>query len=146
MLKCKVDYPTEIEEREILLRQYSQPSRLDAVATSQDLLRCKEAVTMIHFDPLILDYVLSIVRKTRGEGHIAAHLSVGASPRASLAMMNGARALAFLKRRPYVTPDDVKLVAHDVLRHRLMLSFEAEAKGLTPEWVIDKILQTTRAP
>jgi len=116
------------------------------VAGPEDLFRCREAMAMIHFDSLVLDYVLNLVRATRKESPIARHLSIGASPRASLALMNGARAHAFLKGRPYVTPDDVKMIAHDVLRHRLLLSFEAEAQGLSPEWVIDKILQTTRAP
>ena len=146
MMKCRVDYPTEAEEKEILFRQDMQQTSLNPVAGPEDIMRCKEALALVHLDPLIVDYLLHLVRATRSDSSVSRFLSVGASPRASLALMNSSKAHAFLKGRSYVTPDDVKAMTHDVLRHRILLSFEAEAQGMNADWVIDKILQTTRAP
>ena len=115
------------------------------------LLQAREAVKKIYLDEKIEQYILQIVFATRepvsyGLGQIAPLLSYGASPRATIALAKAARAMAFLNRRGYVTPDDVRAICPDVLRHRIGLTFEAEAENIGQEEIIAKVLSTIVIP
>jgi MoxR-like ATPase len=152
MLKVKVTYPTREEERAILDRMgVAVPPRASPVARAEEVARARGLVHRIYVDERIKDYVVSLVLATRDpRGHGLADLEplleYGASPRASLYLLAAARAQAFLRRRGYVVPDDVKSVAYDVLRHRIALSYEAEAEEVTPETVITRVLERVEVP
>ncbi|MEB3188302.1 MAG: AAA family ATPase [bacterium] len=152
MLKVKVGYPTRQEELEIVERM-TRPSRielqrlgdLDLIAQARD---CLEAV---HVSDKIKRYVVDLVHATRsprehGLESLAELVSFGASPRASIHLTLGARAHAFLRKRSYVLPEDVKAIAPDVLRHRILLSYEAEAQDVSVEDVIRKVLAGVKVP
>ena len=147
MFKVVVDYPSVEEERSILKRSWRADSiQIGAVSSAAELLACREGLNLITVKDSIVDYVLSLVRATRngkiaGLGH---YIEFGASPRASLALLHAARAHAFLQRRTYVTPDDVKALAADVLRHRILQSYEAQAEGVKVDWLIRQLLQKIR--
>jgi MoxR-like ATPase len=151
MLKVKLTYPTREEERAIMDRVdlLHQPT-VDPVVTRQEVLEAREVVNDIYIDPKAKDYIVDIVHATRKPeafGLKIAHLiEYGASPRATLFMQQGARALAFLQGEGNVFPHDVKQIAMDVLRHRVRESYEAEAEGLTPEHLIKQILETVPVP
>ena len=123
-----------------------------AAATPEEILAMREVVSMIYIDDKVKDYVLALTRATRdpadydGLKDLAPLIEYGASPRASIFLAVGARALAFLEGRGYVTPQDVKDIAHDVLRHRVILSYEAEAEEVSPEQVVDRILGEVPVP
>jgi MoxR-like ATPase len=152
MLKVKVGYPTREEERVILDRMATAtPPRARRVVGPADLAAARETVHRIHVDDRVKDYVVSVVfatRDPRGHGlaELAGRIEYGASPRATIALTTAARAHAFLRRRAYATPEDVKAVAYDVLRHRITLTYEAEAEDLTPEKVISKVLDRIEVP
>src|SRR5690606_30945892 len=114
-------------------------------------LQARGLCSKIYMDEKIKDYILALVFATRfpekhGLANLKSYISVGASPRATIALAKAARASAFIRHRGFVTPEDVKTVAYDVLRHRLILSFEAEAEGVDSETVVKKILEQMEVP
>ncbi len=152
MLKLKIDYPTIEEERRILDRMARTETDItvNPVIEPAVLLSARRMVDEIYTDDKIKDYILSIVFATREPEkyglNIKEYLRYGASPRATIALTIGARAHAFLQGRGYVTPQDVKSIAPDILRHRIIVSYEAEAEELTSEILIDKILSEIPVP
>lgn len=143
-LRISMGYPTP-EEEKLMLSRFSARSPLEdleAVAEIEDVLAASEAVLTVRIDSDVRDYVVNIVAETRRHPL----LSVGASPRASLALLKAARAHAFMAGREYVLPDDVKAMAVPVLDHRLTLSREGKIKGLTSAQVIEMILQSVEIP
>lgn len=153
MLKCVVHHPTMDEERRIMER-FTQPILVtpECCVTPEDLKTLTTAIQSVYCDSKIQDYILAIVFATREPEKTPAltslknAIALGASPRASLCLNLAARANALLKGRDYATPQDVKDVAHDVLRHRILLTYEAEAEELTTEEVINKILDEIPVP
>ena len=153
MLKIKVDYPTLDQERLILdaNARTTPPPAPRAVCTLDQIVAARAVVDQIYVDPKVKDYILSIVFATRDPEtwkvpSLAGNLRYGASPRATLALTLAARAHAFLSGRGYVTPQDVKSIAPDVLRHRLVPSFEAEAENLTSETLVSTLLSELPVP
>jgi MoxR-like ATPase len=152
MLKVKVGYPTREEERAILDRMgVASPPRAARAAQPEETARARALVPRIYADDRLKDYVVSLVLATRDpRGHglpdLEGLIEYGASPRASLYLLAAARAHAFLRRRGYVVPDDVKAVAYDVLRHRIALTYEAEAEEVTPEKVVTRVLERVEVP
>ncbi len=152
MLKVKVGYPTREEERAILDRMATlTPPRARKVVSREDLLAARAAVHRIYVDDRVKDYLVDLVFATRDPaGHGLPELQplveYGASPRATLFLSLAARAHAFLRRRAFVTPEDVKAVAYDVLRHRITLTYEAEAEEVTPEKIVSRILDRVVVP
>ncbi len=147
MLKVRIGYPNKDEERKILDRMASgRPEpEVKTVATPADILAARQSVDQTLVDDKVRDYIVDIVHATRdpaaaGLAELDGMVENGASPRASIALMKSAKAQAFLQGRSYATPHDVKTVAPDVLRHRVLLSYEAEAEGKTPEDIIERIL------
>jgi MoxR-like ATPase len=151
MLKLKVDYPTKVEEREILDRMSGDhlPS-VGRVVTPADLLSARGVVDQIYMDDRVRDYVVDIVFATRSPKDykldIAPLIAFGASPRATIYLTLAAKAHAFVKGRGYATPEDVKSIAFDVLRHRVLLTYEAEAEDVTPEAIVQRVLDTIEVP
>ena len=151
MLKVKISYPTRDEERVIMDRvDLLHRRKVNAVVTRQELLEARSTVNEIYVDGKAKDYIVDIVQATRHPeafglkmGHL---IEYGASPRATLFLQQGARALAFLQGEGNVFPHDVKQIAMDVLRHRVKESYEAEAENITPEHLIKKILETVPVP
>ena len=152
MLKIRVGYPKPEEERKVVDRALDQVQvDVKPVATPADLLSMREVVELIYLDDKVKEYALAVVQATRdperfGLKDLKPLISFGASPRASIYLATGARALAFLEGRGYVTPQEVKDIAHDVLRHRLILSYEAEAEEIDADAVIGRILQAVPVP
>jgi MoxR-like ATPase len=153
MLKVKVGYPSKDEERKILDRMASgQPEpEIKPVAQARDLLAARKTVDQIFVDDKVKGYIVDLVHATRdpaaaGIRELDGMLEMGASPRASIYLTKAAKAHAFLQGRGYATPHDVKNVALDVLRHRVVLTYEAEAEGKTAEDVIDRILVQILVP
>ena len=152
MLKVKVGYPTREEERAILDRMATpEPPRASKVIDHADLAAGKATLHRLYMDDRVKDYVVSIVFATRdprafGLAELVPLVEYGASPRATIFLTLAARAHAFLRRRAFVTPEDVKAVAYDVLRHRLTLTYEAEAEEVTPEKVISRVLDRVEVP
>ncbi len=151
MLKLRIDYPTSDEEREILDRMTGATTpAARAVVGLADLQRASEAVHAIYVDERIKDYCVRLVRATRRPRDFQLDLEglvqYGASPRATLALVLAARAHAFLRGRGFVTPEDVKAIGADVLRHRLILSFEAEAEAVTPDEVVSRVFDAVEVP
>jgi MoxR-like ATPase len=153
MLKLVVGYPTREEERKILERMASgQPvPQVQPVATVEQILAAREVVSQLFVDQKASSYIVDLVQATRdpkaaGVPSLDGLIEHGASPRASIALMNGSKAHAFLHGRKYVTPHDVKSMAMPVLRHRVTVSYEAEAEGMSSEDVIQKILDTVLVP
>jgi MoxR-like ATPase len=148
LLKIKIGYPTLEEERTIVRRNLNdEEPKVPKILSVEALLRARDAVKKIYMDEKIEQYILDIIFATREpERYKMAELrpliQYGASPRASIALTKAARAMAFLQRRGYVTPEDVKAVCPDVLRHRMGLTFEAEAENITAEDIIGRVLQT----
>ena len=152
LLKVRVQYPSREEEREVLLRMGSGvPIPVDAVIDPAGLLAARQAVSQVYVDQKLIDYMVDLVRATREPGlagcaDLRPLISFGASPRASLALAQTARAHAFLRGRGYVIPDDVKALAPDVLRHRVILTFEAEAEEMDADRVVSRILEAVPTP
>jgi len=152
MLKLNIDYPSRDEERKILERMAHTSTEIavDAVIGPDTILNVRKAVDEIYVDDKIKEYILDIVFATREPEKynldLADYLRYGASPRATLYLTTGARAHAFLQGRGYVTPQDVKSIAPDILRHRIILSYEAEAEELTNEDLIEKLLSEIPVP
>jgi MoxR-like ATPase len=151
MLKVKVGYPERAEEKEILRRAgLSSLPDLTPRATREDVLETRAALSGVYVDDKIQEYVLDLVSATRRPRDFGLQLDTllafGASPRATLFLVRGAQALALIAGRPYVLPDDVKAIAPDVLRHRILVSYEAEAEGVDGEEVARRILEQVRVP
>jgi len=152
MLKLKVDYPSRDEERLILERmaQTQTDISVDPIIEPDTILSARKAVDEIYVDDKIKEYILDLVFATRDPAKynldLSEYLRYGASPRATLALTIGARAHAFLQGRGYVTPQDVKSIAPDILRHRIMISYEAEAEELTTEDLIATLLSEIPVP
>jgi len=151
MLKLKLDYPNRKEEREILERMATEDvPRSSKVVGPDAILKARKVVEEVYIDERIKEYILSIVFATREPAefglNIADLIEYGASPRASLYLVQAARAHAFIRGRGYVTPEDVKSVGPDVLRHRVILSYEAEAEDVKPEEIIQRIFDTVEVP
>jgi MoxR-like ATPase len=152
MLKVHVGYPTREEEKEILWRMASgRPIPVSAVAEADDILALRQTIAELYMDQKIVDYVVDVVRATREPQRVGLHdirplVAYGASPRASIYLAQAARAHAFLRGRTYVVPEDVKAMAPDVLRHRVLLTFEAEAEDATSDGVIAKVLEAVPVP
>ena len=151
MLKVKVGYPSRPEEKEILKRAglASLPD-LKPQATKRDVLDARAALAEVYVDDKLQDYALDIVAATRRPADfglpLEALISFGASPRATLFLVRGAQAMALIAGRAYVLPEDVKAIALDVLRHRIHVSYEAEAEGVDGEEVARRILEQVRVP
>jgi MoxR-like ATPase len=152
LLKTRVDYPSRIEERQILDRMMSGEAPPVARVLSADAVRRLEGrVREVYLDERLRDYMVALVSATRnprevGLGDLAPLIAYGASPRATLAFSETARAMAFLRGRGYVVPEDVKEIAKDVLRHRVLLTYEAEAENVTSDTVVDRILERVEVP
>jgi MoxR-like ATPase len=152
MLKVVINYPTREEERLIinqnLLKQFPETS---AILKTEDILKAREVVKDVYIDEKIQNYIVDIVFATREPEQYQLEkyqemISYGASPRAGISLAQAAKAFAFIKRRGYVIPEDVRAVCRDVLRHRLGLSYEAEANNITSEEIITDILNTVEVP
>jgi MoxR-like ATPase len=152
MLKVKVTYPSKAEEREIMDRVAGRElPQLQAVVSPEDLARARSMVSQIYIDPKVKDYLVNLVFATRepaqsGLKDLAGYIEYGASPRATIYLNLAARAHAFLRHRGFVTPEDIKAIAYDVLRHRVSLTYEAEAENLTPEKIVQRILESIEVP
>lgn len=145
MFKCLVEPPTLADERRIMQRFAESIEKPEAkrVVTAEELASLRETLSMVYCDEKVGDYILSIVFKTREKNAL---IQNGASPRATLALNLASRGNALLKGRAYATPQDVKEVVHDVLRHRILLTYEAEAEGITSDTIIDRILDEVPVP
>jgi MoxR-like ATPase len=152
MMKVMVDYPTRSEERAILDAMATTDPMIvpRAVVSASQIVATRHVVNMIFIDDKVRDYIVDIVHATRppiaAELNLNGYVQTGASPRATIALTLAARAMAFLNGRHFVTPQDVKTVAMDVLRHRVSVTYEAEAENVTAENVIEKILDTLPVP
>ena len=152
MLKLEVGYPTKEEERRIVDRMAkTEPSiEVHPVMSPEDILRLRSLADEIYIDDRLIDYIVEIVSATRNPGEyglaIGEYIRYGASPRATIYLTMAARAHAFLAGRGYVTPQDIKSVGLDVLRHRVILSYEAEAEERTSEDIIQKIFDHIEVP
>lgn len=153
MLKVKITYPTKEQEREIIRRNLSQQplEEIKPVAHPEDILKARRSVGKVYMDEKIEQYILDIVFASRnpedfGMGDLKPLISYGASPRASINLALASKALAFLRRRGFVIPEDVRSICHDVMRHRIGLTYEAEAENITQEDIISKILDTVEVP
>ena len=152
LLKVKIGYPTKEEERAIIRRNLNNDNiRVKKVATPAELLRAREVLQKVYMDEKIEQYIIDIVFATRnpsdaGLAKLKPLINYGASPRASIALAQSARAIAFLRRRGYVIPEDVRAICHDALRHRIGLTYEAEAENVTQEEIIDTVLNAVPVP
>jgi MoxR-like ATPase len=152
MLKLKIDYPSQEEERLIMNRMtVGRDIIVNAVVTTGDILEARRVVTGIYVDEKVKDYILNVVFATReptryGLPELADFIAYGASPRASIYLNLAAKAHAFLKGRGYITPEDIKAIGHDVLRHRIIVTYEAEAEETTADDIVRKIFDTIEVP
>ncbi len=152
MMKLVVDYPEYSEEREMIVRLTTgSVPEVQPVVDSEYILGAREIVRQVYVDEKLVDYVLNIVVATRNPAVVGLDdlrnlISYGASPRAGLFLIAAARARAFLNGRGYVTPEDVKQLAPDVLRHRIIMTFEAEAQEVTPIEIVQRILDNLEVP
>jgi MoxR-like ATPase len=152
MLKLRIGYPSRDEEKEIMRRMASgDPIPIRAVAQPGAILEARHRITELYMDERIVDYIVDIVHATRmpaeaGMKDLAPLIEFGASPRATIALAQASRAHAFLRGRTYVTPDDIKAIAPDVLRHRVLTTYEAEAEEVTSDDIVKRILDTVEAP
>ncbi len=152
MFKIMVNYPKRAEEMEILNRMATDTqAQIETIISKEDLLRARETADKIYVDEKIKNYIVEIVMTTRepkelGLAQMAPMIQVGASPRATISLTRAAKAHAFIRGRGYVTADDVKGIAYHVLRHRLILTYEAEAENVTTDNVIREILGHVEVP
>jgi MoxR-like ATPase len=152
MLKLRVTYPTRAEEKEIVRRMaggVAIPVR--PVASPEDIMTARAEIAAMHVDDRVMDYMVDLVLATRepaaaGLADLAPLIEYGASPRATISLAQASRAHAFLRGRAFVTPDDVKAIAPDVLRHRVVLTFEAEAEEVTSDDLVRRVLARVPAP
>jgi MoxR-like ATPase len=152
MLKVKVGYPTREDEKEILNRMAGDGMpKASKVVTTEQIGSARGVLNRIYVDEKVKDYILNIVFATReptkfGLKDLEDFIQYGASPRATISLTQAARAHAFLRHRGFVTPEDVKAIGLDVLRHRISLTYEAEAEELTPERIIQRVFERVEVP
>jgi MoxR-like ATPase len=152
MLKVVVSYPAKEEERLIIrMNNAGEFPRANAVVKPEDILRAREVVREVYMDEKIERYIVDIVNATRTPGEyglkdLQGLISYGGSPRASISLAMASKAYAFIKRRGYVIPEDVRAVCNEVLRHRIGLTYEAEAENVTPEQIIEKVINAVIVP
>jgi MoxR-like ATPase len=152
MLMVRVGYPSRNEERQIVDRATAAVvAKTEACASVEDLVRARNVVRDVYMDDRVKDYIVDVVFATReptqrGLKDIGALIEYGASPRASIALAIAAKAHAFLRHRGYVTPEDVKAIGPDVLRHRMVLSYEAEAQQVTAEQIVKRVFEVVEVP
>jgi len=156
MLMIRVTYPTRAEERQILDLMASPPSsgeelKANQVCTLDDIRSARRVVGQIYIDETLRDYIVDVIQATRdprnyGLAELSPLIDFGASPRASIYLARAARAHAFLRHRGYVSPEDVKAVGQDVLRHRIVLTYEAEAEEITSEDIIRRLFEHVEVP
>lgn len=153
MMKIKIDYPSEEEELEIMRRmaQTGKKEELEPVITTEKVLEARKVINQIYIDEKVEQYIVDLVFATRKPEKyslkdLSELINFGASPRASINLNLAARAHAFMEHRAYVTPEDVRTIAMDVLRHRIIPTFEAEAENITSEDLIEKIMGTVQVP
>ena len=152
MLKVVVDYPT-LDEEKLIIRENLQGAlpTISPVTTAEEILRAREIVNQVYIDDKIAQYIADIVFASRYPdryqlAELKDMITFGGSPRASINLAKAARAYAFIKHRGFVVPEDVRAVAHDVLRHRIGLSYEAEASNVTSEEIVSKIINKVEVP
>ena len=152
MLKVIIDYPT-LEEEKLIIRENIQSSMptVKPVTTAEEIIRARKVVNEVYLDEKIEQYIADIVFASRypdryGLPEMKDMITFGGNPRASINLAKAARAYAFIKRRGYVVPEDVRAVAHDVMRHRIGLSYEAEASNVTSEEIVSKIINKVEVP
>jgi MoxR-like ATPase len=151
MLKLKIDYPNKQEEFEIVKRMTcGREFEIPKIVDTKRIMEAREVVNDIYVDDNVVQYIVDLVFATRNPDHYGLEikdlLNIGASPRASIYLTRAAKAHAFIKGRGYVTPDDVKIIGMDVLRHRVIVSYEAEAEEITSEDIIRKIFDAVEIP
>jgi MoxR-like ATPase len=151
MLMVKVGYPSRDDERKIMDRQTTpEPLKAQPVVTPHELLEARKIIKQVYVDDKVKDYIVEVVFATREPRHglkdLAPLIEFGASPRASIALNMAARAHAFLRHRGYVTPEDVKAVGPDVLRHRIVLTYEADAEEITAEQIVRRVFEVVEVP
>jgi MoxR-like ATPase len=152
MLKLRVGYPTRDEEKEIMRRMASGiPIAIEKVASPQAIMDARRRIADLYMDDRIVDYIVDIVHATRepktyGLEDLVPLIEFGASPRATIALAQAGRAHAFLRGRSFVTPDDIKAIGPDVLRHRVLTTYEAEAEEVTSDEVVKRILAQIESP
>ena len=153
LIKAKITYPKKDEEMAIVRMNMmgSQFPKANKVVAPEDILKARNVVEEVYMDEKIQKYIIDIIFATRQPedyhvGNLTSMISYGGSPRASISLAKAARSYAFIKRRGYVIPEDVRAVSHDVLRHRIGLTYEAEAENITPEDIITEILNNVEVP
>ena len=152
MLKLRVGYPTREQEKEIMRRMAGgQPIPVDRTASPQAIMDARRRIAELYVDERVMDYIVEIVHATRDPGaaglkELTPLIEYGASPRATIFLAQGSRAHAFLRGRNFVTPDDVKAVAPDVLRHRVLITYEAEAEEVSSDEIVRRVLATVESP
>ncbi len=151
MMKVLVDYPSEEEEFVIAERVTGPAVEVNAVADTFQLSALQRECREVFVDPALMQYAVKLVSATRkpaqyGLAEIAKYLTYGASPRATIGMIEGARALALLRGRRYVLPEDIGDLVHDVMRHRVVLSYEALAEGITPDALVSRVVKAIAVP
>jgi MoxR-like ATPase len=146
MMKLRIEYPNREEEKEIIKRyslEQNEMPDIDKVITDSDIVKLQKQIDDIYLDENIENYILDIVLKTR---EASDYIACGASPRGSINLIKASKAKAFLEGRDYVVPDDIKAMVYDVLRHRILLTYEAEAEEMTAEVIIRDILEQVNLP
>jgi MoxR-like ATPase len=152
MLKVRVGYPSRDEEKEVLLRMSGgKEIAVERLLNPDAILSARAAIAELYMDQKVVDYIVDLVRATRDPGLVGLTdlkplVAFGGSPRASIALAQAARAHAFLRDRAYVIPEDVRALAPDVLRHRIVLTFEAEAEDVTTDEVVSRVLGAVKVP
>jgi MoxR-like ATPase len=152
LFKVKVEYPSRLEEREVLIRMSGgEPIPVERVLEPGAILGARKTIAGIHLDQRLVDYIVDLVRATRNPSMVGLEaltplIAFGASPRASISLAQSSRAYAFLQGRTFVVPEDIRALAPDVLRHRMVLTFEAEAEDVTSDAVIAQLLSAVKAP
>jgi MoxR-like ATPase len=152
MLKVKIDYPSRDEELLIMRQQIAQDVPVaNAVVSTEQILKAREAMHMVYMDEKIERYILDIVEATRRPrdfklDRLTSYIAYGGSPRASINLAIAGKAHAFIQRRGYVIPEDIRAICFDVLRHRVAVTYEAEAEEMNSEMIIQEILDTIEVP
>jgi MoxR-like ATPase len=152
MLKLRVGYPSRDEEKEIMRRMAGGAEiPVQAVATPDAILEARRRIAELYMDERIVDYIVEVVHATRAPGEaglsdLVPLIEFGASPRATIALAQASRAHAFLRGRTFVTPDDVKAIAPDVLRHRVLTTYEAEAEEVSSDAIVQRVLASIESP
>jgi MoxR-like ATPase len=152
MFKLKIGYPSPAEEREIMDRNTGAPRALvQKVVTPQDIIRARSVLRQVYVDEKVKEYIVNITFATRepekyGLAELKDLIAYGGSPRATIYLNLGAKAHAFVRGRGYVTPEDVKAVGPDILRHRVLCTYEAEAEEITPDDIVQKVFNAVEVP